>query len=433
MNLTVEKKQEIDTTVIDAANEIGCIANVPTIEELRQFSLVQNELQMRVIIMRQGGVCVALSVCFISHDRVSRFYLKTYRMLGYTFFDYNSVYFKEGFFYPLLDAMREDAKEASCDLILLDNVPYKINGLNRGEYFEYQDLGVFDARKSEEGYDWILGKKSLRRDYNKLRKLVNYRCIHKYGDFSDQDIAAVASLHIERWGFEGAGSAFKESPNRVSEYCAFKNNKLLTILYNGDEIVACHYGMIYGTSILFHTPVINIKYLEYSPLKSLIYEIISFSSNNGLQIFDMGLGDESYKDGFTNDYRRIYQNYFPVSFKGNVCILFKRYLNISQIKKMVQQAKPIRQKLSQIKNRIKNRINYYELKSLSKPNIEMINELYVIDEFPKFVDLMRLSNYEIKRFHYDRYKSGDSYLCILDKEKQILSSGWISGSPPASE
>ena len=70
--------------------------------------------------------------------------------------------------------------------------------------------------------------------------------------------------------------------------------------------------------LLFHTPVINKKFMKYSPMRVLISETARYCNDNNFKLFDFGLGHEAYKDRFANDNRLIYTFYYGINFISKI-------------------------------------------------------------------------------------------------------------------
>jgi len=72
-------------------------------------------------------------------------------------------------------------------------------------------ISCFAKQYSENGFDFIINKKSLKRHRNKLIHNFNYSFEHLQGnDIRDSHLQQLADLHKERWGFDSIKSAFFE-------------------------------------------------------------------------------------------------------------------------------------------------------------------------------------------------------------------------------
>jgi CelD/BcsL family acetyltransferase involved in cellulose biosynthesis len=70
----------------------------------------------------------------------------------------------------------------------------------------------------------------------------------------------------------------------------------LSCLSVGDEIVATHWGMVTAKRFYYLMPAFEAgKWRRYSPGRLLMEELIKWSIANGIEAFDLGIGDEDYK------------------------------------------------------------------------------------------------------------------------------------------
>jgi hypothetical protein len=69
-----------------------------------------------------------------------------------------------------------------------------------------------------------------------------------------------------------------------------------------------------------------------------------------------------------------------------------------------------------------NKINVYEF-SLNPNNKEESKYFYYIENYSDFVSLYRKLKYPIKRYHYNRFRKGDLFYCLLE-DNHLYCSGW---------
>jgi len=217
---------------------------------------------------------------------------------------------------------------------------------------------------------------------------------------------------------------------RVDLYCAHRTNKVLTILWDGSEIIATHYGMILGQTFLFHTPAINIKYLDLSPLQILLYEIAAFCQNSHLSALDFGLGDEEYKKRFSNSSREVGYAIIPLSLKGRICKYVSSNVDTGTLKtRTVNFLRKIKVTTRRIMD-WRREIIYYAMDESSKQNQDIPNgipmdgfSLTVIADCSSLVSLFRNNDMEIKRHHCNRIRAGSVLFCLIGNGR-IHSFGW---------
>jgi CelD/BcsL family acetyltransferase involved in cellulose biosynthesis len=174
---------------------------------------------------------------------------------------------------------------------------------------------LFLAQNDPKGWSGISAKKSVRRHWNNAEKLPGFRVGHMERALSREAVEQLAAMHRERWQFEGAYSVF-ERPGRIDECLTHPANKVVTHVWIGEEIICCHYGMLYGDPLLWDTPLVNIKSLDYSPLKILLAATAQYARRTNLTTLDLGLGEEGYKARFSNAVRTSYLLLLPLTAKG---------------------------------------------------------------------------------------------------------------------
>ena len=89
-------------------------------------------------------------------------------------------------------------------------------------------------------------------------------------------------MHGPRWTFDNFDSAFNNK-KRLFFYDEDLENRLLTTISINDNILAMHYGMIIEDTLIWHTPVLNIQYLDFSPIEILLSETASYCQTHQIQ------------------------------------------------------------------------------------------------------------------------------------------------------
>jgi len=326
MTMEVSHCSEIDDVVRHDSESLAWEKQpVPSIAELAALQQVRQQ-PLNIITVSQNGSCKGMAICSVEHaERVHGIRnLKVMRMFGYDLFDYSAIHAKnDAALKSLLNELGAEAKRAGADLILLSNL---VNPATHPDMLikESCSTHLFDADHSDTGFDWLLKKKSLRRHWNKMRRELDYRCEHFRGNDPGffRELEALAPLHISRWAHDGVESAFID-PLRIQEYAAAPENKLITVIKDGDTIVATHFGIIFDDVLLWHTPVVNVDYFNYSPLEALLFETAELCKSEEIRVLDFGLGDEAYKNRFSNESRPLTEIFVPISWKGRLCALLK--------------------------------------------------------------------------------------------------------------
>jgi hypothetical protein len=237
-----------------------------------------------------------------------------------------------------------------------------------------------------------------------------------------QLLPSLARLHVERWGVDDVKSAFLQ-PQRIRQYESAASRAMITRVMAGEEMLGIHYGLVFDDTLLWHTPVINIAFLDFSPLEVLMNAVAESCDNRGIGTIDLGLGDEGYKARFATDSRRVYEYIIPVSLKGYLIATLKAKLDVqrwrSQGVRVLRLARSARAKILQKLSRVR----YFRSVAGAGPGIAM--EDYVeVKTWPNLVALLRCSGIEIKRYQYHRLRSGVCFLCLL-QDARIVSYGWM--------
>src|SRR3990167_6850053 len=331
MNIDIKKIQDIDELHLMIKNCVNLSTLLPSIEEIVSLAKFRKIDVHTYIALDEYNVVIGFAVFVKEIKRVGGIKLHCFNLLGNDFFDYNFFFCETAALSFFLKFIRSDAKNYKVDAVLLENIllhPECIVGFKQG-----CRVNIFYANKeaNDSLFAPLLAKKSLRRHYNKMKSTFNYRCEHIIGNFSQQSIETLSTLHKQRWAYESVQSAFYEQ-DRIGLYSLHKSNKVLTTIYDKDQVIAIHFGMILGQTLLWHTPVINIKYLDFSPLEVLLFETIKFFNQNDLTKLNFGLGDESYKIRFANSYQNTYFKLLPISLKGFVCLFANKMLDTNKIK-----------------------------------------------------------------------------------------------------
>ena len=280
---------------------------------------------------------------------------------------------------------------------------------------------LFDVQAAPKGWQEIRGKKSLRYLRNTLCTHPDYHVTHQLGGLAADTLADFAALHRERWAFDDIISPFQQ-PRRIHEYLCHPTNKVLTTLRLRGEVIAYHLGMVFGDTLLFHTPCINIKFLDQSPLQALILATVDFCEQQQLRFFDLGLGDEPYKLRYSNTSRDLFQLSFPVSFKGAALSGLARMSAQRSVATFANQVPAALRRLKQRARVQRNRLYYYECRALPQADLHQ-GEFQVITDYAAFVDLYRNNGLPVRRYTYTRFKEGAQYLALIDNGR-LVCSGW---------
>ena len=393
-------------------------SGVANLLELIQLAKTRSESILLLSLKAQDQI-IAISLFQLSERRYLSLNYKSMHLYGFDFYDYNSLNIQERYELQFLRFIKRCAKKNYVQLIILENIQNKL-----GCKHNYQRIQLFDSLKSDNGFDYIIAKKRLKRYKKKLKQLFEYTVSHYTGNqITESLIDELACLHKERWEFDNIKSAFLDK-KRKQNYLVGRKNKVLTVISTKDSILAVHYGVIFNNCLLFHTPVINIKYYEYSPhinfIEMLILETALYCKENQIQVLDFGLGNEAYKNKYTNDYKDVFTYSLPL---GIISII--RFKVLAFIKKLG--VKDLLNSIYKMYNKIEvmyNKINVYEFE-LNTSSKKVSKDFYKIKNYSDFVSLYRKLGYPVRRYHYNRFNKGDYFYYLL-KENHVYSSAWLT-------
>jgi len=242
--------------------------------------------------------------------------IKFYSAFGGHLYDYLFVYVKTGAaLSELLHAAVCDARKQKCDILLFESL---LDAFPLTGGVQHVSMKKIFAARSAEGWRMIYDRKSVRRFEKALSKCGDFHVEVVDGFVTDEVMEVIAAMHIRKWG---SSSAFSYNVRRKDEYRVHPQNKHLTIVKVGEEIVALHYGMVFGDVMLWHTPVINLDWLKCSPLRVLLAAEARYCEGHGIVKMDFGQGDEPYKNDFCAEERKTIRFHSVLSIRGAIATM----------------------------------------------------------------------------------------------------------------
>ena len=394
----------------------------PTFAELNDLAKVDN-VDLRVIVVKENEKITACLPCCFALKRHHGVNVKVYATYSGSLHDYQRLYCcSQTAAVELTQGIVNDAKQCGCDII-------SINSVIPGDFIPANfntksEIKIFDSKKEEKGWKELYVRRSVKRFEHDARKTGDYHVEIIDGRVNDDLMQELKDLHILRWQFAGSSSAFNSNPDRIRQYLCHPENKHYLRIMLGDEILACHYGMRYGTTLLWHTPLINPKFMKLSPLRLLLAEESRYCEANGFDIIDFGLGDEAYKDGYCHNERQTLVFNKPLTLKGHIANLIGQ-AQTPFVKKQVEQSLNCARKVKSWMDAKKVHWVYFT----APENAGTFTEnLYVeADSWGGMYDLAKSHNLQVLDWHYLRFKNDDSckFVALAD-EKNILTYGWTS-------
>ena len=90
-----------------------------------------------------------------------------------------------------------------------------------------------------------------------------------------------------------------------------------------NKIIAAHFGFLKGDVFYYILPSFETgKWSKYSPGRIILLYLYEWANNNNFKIFDLTIGNETYKKGWGNEIVEIYDVIKPITLKGYIYFLF---------------------------------------------------------------------------------------------------------------
>lgn len=156
-----------------------------------------------------------------------------------------------------------------------------------------------------------INKKSLVRHENWFKR--NGKLEIKHLSKGKEILPALSSFfeqHISRWTTTPFPSLFTDPKHcdfyiRLAEHADASGWLLFSIVSWNDKPVAYHFGFLYNGTFLWYKPSFDISLSKLSPGEVLLRNLLTNSKEKGAHIFDFGLGEESFKNRFATNKRKI--------------------------------------------------------------------------------------------------------------------------------
>ena len=229
----------------------------------------------------------------------------------------------------------------NCDLVILDKQAKFIDNLenpfvNFLDNFEISKIFLIDLPDNEDEYfQNITNKKFLsefKRTSNKVREKYHLKFENlkmNKDELKSIDLIKKKNLMLNK-NFFGK-SIEKNFVNFFDDLISdFPDQIKLSVLSINKEIVSANLGFVKNDRFYYFMPTIfKNDYNKYSPGKILISELIKWSIQKKIKIFDFGLGEENYKKYWSNRTETLFRHFYSKNIKGLVALkIIKIYLFI---------------------------------------------------------------------------------------------------------
>ena len=177
----------------------------------------------------------------------------------------------------------------------------------------------------------LINKPSLKRRYNYFSKSGRLSFVNITNQKEAQELLDIFfQQHIKRWDKRGMSSLFLNTKNRdfyreLTRNMLAKGWLLFSMLEYNDKPIAFHFGFDYNSRVIWYKPSFDIDYFKHSPGKVLLRFLIEFALSNGNSELDFTLGDEPFKQEFSNQTRtNLYLKIFKRKLDYHIVVFYYR-------------------------------------------------------------------------------------------------------------
>lgn len=161
----------------------------------------------------------------------------------------------------------------------------------------------------EEEVQQMANKYSLRRPRNRLARMGTLR-VRDVVDV-EEGLALLPVFfeqHIRRWQDTANSSLFLHEKSRsfyteLLRQCMPRGWLLFTVVELDGKPLSFHFGFDYEGIVTWYKPSYDLEWAKYSPGLILVKHLIDYALNHGKRELDFTIGDEEFKQRFTNTVR----------------------------------------------------------------------------------------------------------------------------------
>lgn len=162
-------------------------------------------------------------------------------------------------------------------------IPKRIRSDNKRQVKRLKKIGslTFIVAKSQDVYDKLIDSMILQKRY-------------RYQSTGVRDILS--------------GQAAKDFYKKIELNPISKVRIHLSALMLNENVLATHWGAIYNDRFYFLMPSYSNEWERFSPGRLLLLNLIEWSIDQGLQVFDFTVGEEDYKKKYCGKEMKIYEH-----------------------------------------------------------------------------------------------------------------------------
>jgi CelD/BcsL family acetyltransferase involved in cellulose biosynthesis len=170
--------------------------------------------------------------------------------------------------------------------------------------------------------DTLVGKKSLRRNLRGMAQSGPVKLTHlQTQEDACTNLPTFVQAHIARFIATHRVSNFTQPARRLfleelTRLLSEAGWLRLSRLSAGEQVIAWNYGFQFGDSWFWYQPTFESQMEQYSPGYSLLAKIVAEACDREeLNVVDLGVGAEGYKDRFSNGTRKTLDFHLNSSFR----------------------------------------------------------------------------------------------------------------------
>jgi CelD/BcsL family acetyltransferase involved in cellulose biosynthesis len=151
--------------------------------------------------------------------------------------------------------------------------------------------------------------------------------------------------YMETWGVDGLDRpGYRSYYLELVEELSPSGPVLMAALKVDGKIIATNWGLLVsGRFIGIVMTFEGGEWRRFSPGKLLLEDLLLWCCNNGIEIFDFGVGDEGYKAGYTDEILALYKASIPVTAYAKLYHYGRNTIVWSILRRVVQ---PVLRRLS---------------------------------------------------------------------------------------
>ena len=151
--------------------------------------------------------------------------------------------------------------------------------------------------------------KSLKPQINHFKRQGNYQVAHLTNPEEIHPwLDSFFNQHIERWKNTASPSLFNTMENRqiyqgLVDTLGRRGWLLFSVVSSNDVPLGFHFGYQFDGRLIYYKPTYNVEFASRSPGMILLKELFLHTFDQDFTEFDFSVGDDGYKDRFTNHER----------------------------------------------------------------------------------------------------------------------------------